>query len=94
MAGSTYYPAAAVSYSFDNSPCWTEVQPLPVGDTWKKCTKPNPPCEHCAGSVRVLSTGDVTHYEFDCDPNPATAGYIRHNAATGQVEVVNWSKET
>ena len=94
MAGSTYYPASAVSYSVDDCPCWTDMQGLPVGDTGKKCTNPTPPRDKCKGTVRVLSTGFKIHYEFICDANPATAGYIRKNTATGQVEVINWYSET
>jgi hypothetical protein len=94
MSGSTYYPVAAVSYSFDGSLCWTDMTGLPPSDTGKKCSKPNPPCEECAGSIRILLTNEVIEYEFVCDPNANTAGYIRKNTATGQVEVVNWSSET
>lgn len=94
MAGSTYYPAAAVAYSIDNCPCWKDMQGLPVGDAGKKCTDTAPTNEKCKGTVRVLATGQKTHYEFVCDPNPNTAGYIRLNSTTGQIEVVNWYSET
>lgn len=91
---STYYPVSAVGFTVDNSECWTPMQGLPAGDVGFKCSKPEPPCPQCGGTIRVLNTGEKIHYKWICDPNPATAGFIRKNTATGLIEVINWSSES
>jgi len=94
MAGTTYYNVANVlGVSFNNCPCWKDLDGLPVGDYGKKCTDPASSHENCKATVRCVGGVNVK-YEFTCDENSATAGFIRKNTATGLIEVVNWVSET